>query len=265
MHYIGVADGELESLVDTVEYVIDRVWHPFGAVSRTKRLIFRGFVREIVKTSRVLHSTVMISLYYLYRIRRIIENNVFGRQHELHGDDCLVEMGLAAPLFGEERFDELATLETDSSDRLYFAKNTFLGALIVAAKYHQEISALNMDWARYTNSTLSQVNDLELEFLCCIQYRLHVSKEQYEFWCAELLTEVQRALTVPQSKGKGHGRPTGKLKSVDRNICHTSKQYPTRLRIDSWKLGNCSSIYDFPILVGAINSKNDVWPLQRLY
>ncbi|KAK9766032.1 PHO85 cyclin-5 [Basidiobolus ranarum] len=241
MHYTNTGNdinGGLESLVDAVEYVIDRVWSPFGSVSRTKRLIFRGFVRETVKTSRVFYSTVMISLYYLYKLRGIIGSNLLNQEY------CLEEMGLTTPLFEDGglglEFDGHSTVNHD--DRLCFAKNTFIGALIAASKYHQENSPLNMDWARYTNSELSKVNDLELEFLGCIKYNLHVSTEIYESWNLELLSEVRNALLVAHHKKRALERnnwnsTSSKSKMTDHYIS------AVRMQMDSWKSTQYDSIY----------------------
>ncbi|ORX95186.1 hypothetical protein K493DRAFT_315127 [Basidiobolus meristosporus CBS 931.73] len=88
-----------------------------------------------------------------------------------------------------------------------------------------------MDWARYTSSTLAQVNDLEMEFLDCIQYDLHVSKEEYELWTVELWREVQEAV---RSKWRAHKRAsTGKAKSSARHHHHVSNPYTSSLRFDS--------------------------------
>ncbi|KAK9717644.1 PHO85 cyclin-5 [Basidiobolus ranarum] len=281
MHYTG---GGLESLVEAVEYVIERIWHPLSSISRAKRLVFRGFIRETLKTSRVYHSTVILSLYYLYKLRGTIRGSMLGQQYDPHGGYCLEELALTSPLFDDGDnygFDSYsASMSSNHDDHLYFARNTFIGALIAASKYHQEKSPLNMDWARYTNLELSQVNDLELEFLGCIKYHLHVSTEEYEFWNVELLNEVHQVLSEDHHRRSHHEHHdyvsiSGKNKMTGKSPHYSGKIRSVRIQIhglkmDSWKSSKYDSVYeqkveigdqDFMVTVRRAESRRGVWPL----
>ncbi|ORX89006.1 hypothetical protein K493DRAFT_410692 [Basidiobolus meristosporus CBS 931.73] len=255
MHYTG---SGLESLVEAVEYVIENIWHPLSSISRTKRLVFRSFIRETVKASQVYPSTVVLSLYYLYKLRGTIQSNMLGQYYDPYGGYCLEELALTSPLFEEidvHEFDShLALMNCNHDDRLYFARNTFIGALIAASKYHQEKSPLNMDWARYTNLELSQVNDLELEFLGCIKYHLHVSTEEYEFWNAELLNEAYHFIARDHGKKPHHEcndyvSISGKNKMATRNSSYGGRIRSVRIQIhglkmNTWKASKYDSVYE---------------------
>ncbi|ORX91535.1 hypothetical protein K493DRAFT_339304 [Basidiobolus meristosporus CBS 931.73] len=190
----------VECLVDAVEYTIENIWYAETSLSRTKRLLLRAFVRETIKSSRVFYSTVMISLLYLYRIKRLIGldsslviSQILDSRHlpKLLFDIDYFSEDLSTPLFISSGQPTDASFSCNSEARYNSARSFFIGAIIAASKFHQERSPTNYEWARFSKMSVHEVGLTEVTFLQCLNYQLFVPVHEYELWSEQLMREVR--------------------------------------------------------------------------
>ncbi|KAK9767174.1 PHO85 cyclin-5 [Basidiobolus ranarum] len=216
----------VECLVDAVEYTIESIWYAEASLSRTKRLLLRAFIRETIKSSRVYYSTVMISLLYLYRLKRVfsldlsIINSLVLDSHRLpkllHDTDYFSK-DFSKPLFDKDGSADYATLSCNSEARYHSARSSFIGAIIAASKFHQERSPTNYEWARFSKMSVREVGLTEIAFLQCLKYQLFVPVQEYELWSEQLMREVRthKVNSSPPAREKFNGY--SKL-SANRNL-----------------------------------------------
>ena len=63
----------------------------------------------------------------------------------------------------------------------------FLIAAMTATKFLDDLYYSNNQWAKIGGLTLNEVNSLELEFLFLLDFRLHLQREEYDWYTEELL------------------------------------------------------------------------------
>ncbi len=66
-------------------------------------------------------------------------------------------------------------LQTSNSALAQCPRRMFLGALVLANKYHLERVPSNRAWSKLTGLPLTHINQVEAEFLALISYQLYVS------------------------------------------------------------------------------------------
>ncbi|KAI8096615.1 uncharacterized protein BX664DRAFT_324410, partial [Halteromyces radiatus] len=154
----------IRSLVELTVNVIESIWptqqhssdnattNCNDTTKRTGRVAdTKHFIKHFLKASRTRHSTLLIAIFYLFRLK-----------------------------------PKLATVLTTAmpSDRPYYAcgRRMFLSAVILAHKYQNDRTYRNTSWAALTGLPVEQITRSERLFLQLMDYQLYISKESYEQW-----------------------------------------------------------------------------------
>ncbi|KAG1635351.1 hypothetical protein G6F44_009841 [Rhizopus delemar] len=158
----------IEKLVETFANVMDSIWHP-KYFENQKVISTRGFINEILKRSKATYSTVQISLFYIFRVKKAI-------QYKLH-----------------QRSQKKTSEPSNSLDDLMCCgRRMFLASLMLASKYLFDKNYQNKAWAQITGLGIQEINAAEMAFLSLIDYRLHVSKPTFDKWYTQLHGHIQR-------------------------------------------------------------------------
>ncbi|KAI8099399.1 uncharacterized protein BX664DRAFT_321161 [Halteromyces radiatus] len=141
----------IDNLVDVSVDIIDSIW---PTPCHAKVVATKGFIREILKRSKTTYFMLQISLFYIFRVKRVVQAK------------------LRMPA-GERRYKD---------DLMCCGRRMFLASLMVASKYIHDKSYRNKAWADASGLTLEEINASESVFLQMIDYRLYVSKPTFEKW-----------------------------------------------------------------------------------
>ncbi|KAI8368137.1 uncharacterized protein BYT42DRAFT_585433 [Radiomyces spectabilis] len=168
----------IEKLVDTSAEIIDSIWQPRFLVTRHKARVMstRGFIHEILKRSKTSYSTLQISLFYLFRVKRHVHERL--RQRYSQPSQCPPPQ----PLHVSERLDDL----------MCCGRRMFLASLMVASKFLHDKNYRNCAWAKISGLDIAEINASEMAFLKLIDYRLYVSKTSFDKWYALLHGYIQK-------------------------------------------------------------------------
>ncbi|ORZ14735.1 cyclin-domain-containing protein [Absidia repens] len=147
----------VRSLVDMTVRTIDSIW-PSSTVphrlSSDKRTVDTGtFVKTILRLSRTRHSTLLIAIFYLFRIKPRLQKSI-------------------------------STSSLEDRRYLVCGRRMFLVALLLACKFQNDVTPKNNVWARASGLPVAQINYTERLFLGLLDYQLYISKESYEQWTA---------------------------------------------------------------------------------
>ncbi|CAO3616305.1 unnamed protein product [Cunninghamella blakesleeana] len=141
----------IDNLVDVSVDIIDSIW---PTPNHAKVVATKGFIREILKRSKTTYFMLQISLFYIFRAKRVVQSK----------------------------------LRMPASERTYLdglmccGRRMFLASLMVASKYIHDKSYRNKAWADASGLSLKEINASELAFLQMIDYHLYVSKPTFEKW-----------------------------------------------------------------------------------
>jgi hypothetical protein len=158
----------IEKLVETYANVIDSIWKP---KYQPKMMPTRGFCTEILKRSKTTYSTLQVSLFYIFRIKRVVTEKLTSQQ--------------------------------PADDLICCGRRMFLASLMVASKYLHDKNYHNKAWSSITGLDLKEINAAELAFLKLIDYKLYVSKSTFDIWYAQLQGHIQKEM-----KKVDHGYPS---------------------------------------------------------
>ena len=86
---------------------------------------------------------------------------------------------LIMALFYLERLKELHPMCKGSDGS---AHRLFLSALIIASKVLYDDTFHNSSWALASRYSLEDVNRMEMELLCFLGWKLHVSRKEYDLF-----------------------------------------------------------------------------------
>ncbi|CAO3597950.1 unnamed protein product [Absidia cylindrospora] len=141
----------IDNLVDVSVDIIDSIW---PAPGHAKVVATKGFIREILKRSKTTYFMLQISLFYIFRVKRVVQAKLRMAAEERRYRDNLMCCG----------------------------RRMFLASLMAASKYIHDKSYRNKAWADASGLTLAEINASELAFLQMIDYRLFISKATFEKW-----------------------------------------------------------------------------------
>lgn len=158
----------IEKLVETFANVIDSIWHP-KYFENQKVIPTRGFINEILKRSKATYSTVQISLFYIFRVKKAV-------QYKLH----------------QRSQKKISEPSNSLDDLMCCGRRMFLASLMLASKYLFDKNYQNKAWAQITGLGIQEINAAEMAFLSLIDYRLHVSKPTFDKWYTQLHGHIQR-------------------------------------------------------------------------
>jgi hypothetical protein len=144
----------IDKLIDTSADIIDSIWkQPINSTIMTTC----QFIREILKRSRATYSMLQLALFYIFRIKKIIQQHLVNKQNVI---GC--------------------------------GRRMFLAALMCASKYLNDKNYRNKTWAKIASLPVQQVNKTEAVFLQLVDYQLYVGKALYDKWVALLHEHIQK-------------------------------------------------------------------------
>ncbi|KAI8881170.1 hypothetical protein K501DRAFT_189540 [Backusella circina FSU 941] len=163
----------IEKLVETFANVIDSIWHPRFVTEQHKVKVMptRGFINEILKRSKATYSTVQISLFYVFRVKKVVHAKLMRRYNP-----------------------KLQQPQTHMDDLMCCGRRMFLASLMVASKYLHDKNYQNKAWCKISGLDIKEVNAAEMAFLNLIDYRLHVSKPTFDKWYTQLHGHIQKSM-----------------------------------------------------------------------
>ncbi|ORX80251.1 hypothetical protein K493DRAFT_293171 [Basidiobolus meristosporus CBS 931.73] len=136
-------------VIDAAAIIIDSIWPNHSMSKHSTILPLRTFIKEIVIRSKTTLHVLQTALLYLLRVK------VSGR----YRNSC-----------------------DNATDFSKCGRRMLLASIIVASKFVQDRSCKNSAWAKITNSSVAEVNSMEITFLRLIDYRLYVSNSVFLQW-----------------------------------------------------------------------------------
>ncbi|KAI8342025.1 hypothetical protein BC941DRAFT_415159 [Chlamydoabsidia padenii] len=188
----------IDNLVDVSVDIIDSIW---PTPHHAKVVGTKGFIREILKRSKTTYFMLQLSLFYIFRVKRVVQAKLRLTTNERHYRDDLMCCG----------------------------RRMFLASLMVASKYIHDKSYRNKAWAEASGLTLAEINASELAFLQMIDYRLYVSKPTFEKWYDMLNQRLKQRkalptrITTPSPIKKSSVKPTATATTAGKAIMMTNR------------------------------------------
>jgi hypothetical protein len=148
--------------IDINAVVIESIWYPSNnttptptpltsttkAATRVSPVVpLRTFIQEVLKRSRTTYSTLQTALFYLFRARPTILN-------QLSANNAYISCG----------------------------RRMFLASLVVASKFVQDKTYRNSAWAKIAGLPVSEINTSERYFLGMLNYRLYIDQTIFDHW-----------------------------------------------------------------------------------
>ncbi|KAI9489563.1 cyclin-domain-containing protein, partial [Zychaea mexicana] len=161
-------------LVDISAEIIDSIWHPRflqDSQRQAKIMSTRNFIHEILKRSKTTYSTLQISLFYLFRVKKVVHERLLPEPPRKKQKRQV-----------SERLDDIVCC----------GRRMFLASLMVASKYLHDKNYRNRAWAKISGLDIDEINAAELAFLRLIDYKLYVSKPTFDKWYTLLHGYVQK-------------------------------------------------------------------------
>lgn len=146
--------------------MIDSIWNPKLNDPKVKVMPTRLFCNQILKRSKATYSTLQISLFYIFRVKKIVHDKL-----RLKGN--------------------MQTSQQD--DLMCCGRRMFLASLMVASKYLHDKNYHNKAWAKITGLDIKEINAAEMAFLTLIDYRLFVSKPTFDRWYTQIHSHIQKS------------------------------------------------------------------------
>jgi hypothetical protein len=139
---------------------------------KVKVMPTRGFCNEILKRSKATYSTLQISLFYVFRVKKVVHEKLYQRIKQ----------------------QQSASMQTNTQmdDLMCCGRRMFLASLMVASKYLHDKNYHNKAWSKITGLDIKEINAAEMAFLKLIDYRLYVSKPTFDRWYTQLHGHIQK-------------------------------------------------------------------------
>lgn len=150
----------------------------------------RGFCNEILKRSKATYSTLQISLFYVFRVKKVVHEKLYQRIKQ------------------QKQSTNMQT-NTQMDDLMCCGRRMFLASLMVASKYLHDKNYHNKAWSKITGLDIKEINAAEMAFLKLIDYRLYVSKPTFDRWYTQLHGHIQKGYNASTStKSTANTLPT---------------------------------------------------------
>lgn len=175
-----IVTNNLETFANT----IDSIWNPkfLADKHQVKVIPTLGFCNEILKRSKATYSTLQISLFYIFRVKKVVHEKLYQRA-QLPKD---------------------MQTSTNQEDLMCCGRRMFLASLMVASKYLHDKNYHNKAWAKITGLDIKEINAAEMAFLTLIDYQLYVSKPTFDRWYTQIHGYIQNSYksATPQAREK---------------------------------------------------------------
>ena len=142
---------------------------PAQTLEHPSCLNLRQFIEHLLCRSQTSWNGLLLSLIYVLRFRR--------------------NMVTDAPTCGAP------------SLRVMCLRRCFFSAVLVARKFHSEVTATNRAWAGITELSVHEVGQLEAEFLNVLDFDLYVSHEEFQTFKNRFVSFFSPG-QVPQDRNK---------------------------------------------------------------
>ncbi|KAI8383982.1 hypothetical protein BD560DRAFT_322471 [Blakeslea trispora] len=204
----------IEKLVETFANVIDSIWHPKFLIEHQKVKVMptKGFCSEILRRSKATYSTVQISLFYVFRVKRIVHEKLYQRIKP-----------------SSDLSNNMQT-NTKMDDLMCCGRRMFLASLMVASKYLHDKNYHNKAWAKITGLDINEINAAEMAFLQLIDYRLHINKATFDKWYTQLHGHIQKGYSsecAKQTQSNQHSPASTTLLATTHSASLTSASVNT--------------------------------------
>ncbi|KAI8888512.1 hypothetical protein K501DRAFT_145887, partial [Backusella circina FSU 941] len=144
----------IDKLIGTSADIIDSIWkQPINQSIMTTS----QFIREILKRSRATYSMLQLALFYIFRIKKIVQQHLVNKKNVI---GC--------------------------------GRRMFLAALMCASKYLNDKNYRNKTWAKIASLSVQEINKTEAVFLQLVDYQLYVGKALYDKWVSLLHEHIQK-------------------------------------------------------------------------
>ncbi|KAL1916052.1 uncharacterized protein VTP21DRAFT_6056 [Calcarisporiella thermophila] len=171
----AISHLQISSLIDIAAIMISTVW-PVAAPPSSNLLPTRAFIHLALRRSKTTASTFVLALLYLFRAKGYLDT-------------------ANPPL-------------ASTSIRPRCGRRMLVTALILANKFHQDRNYSNRAWARIVGLPVREVNQMEMDFLRLIGYRLFVGADVFVRWRELLLAQAQTVSLSACSATGGLGART---------------------------------------------------------
>ncbi|CAO3649746.1 unnamed protein product [Mucor fragilis] len=219
----------IEKLVETFANVIDSIWHPKFLIEHQKVKVMptRGFCNEILKRSKTTYSTLQISLFYVFRVKKVVHEKLYQR----------IQQQQQQQQSGNMQTNTCSTT-TQMDDLMCCGRRMFLASLMLASKYLHDKNYHNKAWSKITGLDIKEINAAEMAFLKLIDYRLYVSKPTFDRWYTQLHGHIQKGYNA-------------KSELPPNNNCSTGTPSTTIINLS---LNNTNNAYQHQRMTSSINS-----------
>jgi hypothetical protein len=159
-------------------------------------LSLRTFIQETCRRSKTSYSTLQIALYYLILLKGVLPDLDFTREQPRGSDRPDMWPTDSQVLLGQSN-------EPSACRVMQCGRRMFMAALMLAAKYLQDRNFSCRAWARISGLSCTEINQNERAYLQSIEYRLHITKENFDNW-SQIVNEfcqsekVQGSLDYPK-------------------------------------------------------------------
>jgi len=194
----------VKSLVDVSSLVIDSIWLNQTSLRDDKTMPLRHFVEETLKRSRASYSTLQTALFYLFRVKSIVQKlsvppkessmltpplspidpKDFDEMTRMPTSNGLSEFSIKSPS------EPIIKVDKEMVEITLCCRRMFLASLIVASKFLQDRTYSNRAWSRISGLPISEINKIEMTFLKMIDHHLFINEEVFKKWSALLLRQV---------------------------------------------------------------------------
>ncbi|ORY01002.1 hypothetical protein K493DRAFT_195771, partial [Basidiobolus meristosporus CBS 931.73] len=131
-------------LANFVDYMIQQMWNrKTKVISKPPNSMFRDFFKEVITRSQVSPSVIFLGLKYIQRLTKY-RPGICGEE----GSECRL----------------------------------FVISLMISHKMLEDSTYTNQTWSELTFIPVSELNQMEGEFLYSIRYDLHMPEEAFSQW-----------------------------------------------------------------------------------
>ncbi|RMZ90226.1 hypothetical protein DV736_g2535, partial [Chaetothyriales sp. CBS 134916] len=152
------------------------------------------FIYETLRRSKTSYSTLQIALYYLILLKPNLPHLDFTKE----------QPGSSTASPGKDAHGCRA---------MQCGRRMFLSALILASKYIQDRNYSTRAWSKISGLRIPEINENERQYLCLINYSLHIKQATFENWSKAVL--LLSRISKMQPGSFDHIQRAGKQPSTD--------------------------------------------------
>lgn len=148
-------------LSEFVSHMVPKIWNGTPFLTSERSNCFRLFCQNILKSTQISSSCIIVALFYIYRLR------------------------FAYPSIRGSMGSEVRLFTT---------------ALVLANKFLDDNTFTNKTWSEVSSIPLHELNIMEMEFLSALHYKTCVHQSQFFSWtsqCQHWMSQLINRSTTP--------------------------------------------------------------------